>query len=464
MRLSSALFFSRVTIIPMDGLKDKMIAVLGGGIEGQSAQKYIESHGGHVTVLDEKIEPFPDLTHFDLIVRSPGVAPSHPRIVEALEKGKTVTSSVNVFLENTKTKNIVGVTGTKGKGTTSTLIHLMLQEDGKTSFLGGNIGTPTFDFMDDVKENDWVVLELSSFQLIDITRNPHIAVVLMTTSEHLDWHATNEEYVAAKAKITTRQTSDDFLIANVDYENSTKIAGQSKATMFSVTVKNYTPQKNGCFIEGEMIMFERDGKKESVCEVKLVKLPGRHNLENVCAAVCAAKLAEVSNAAIVKTLLSFKGLPHRLELVDQIKGVKYYNDSFSTTPETTIAAINAFESPKIVIIGGSTKHSDFSNLAELIRNDKSVKALVQGGKEWEQIKAAIGEKPAHLQYLEGAASMQEMVEKAASVAQPGDVVLLSPACASFDMFANYKERGEKFKEAVRAIHPEPGAVFVTHKD
>lgn len=448
----------------MDDLKDKKIVVLGAGIEGKSAAAYIEKHGGRAEVLDERIESFPDLSPYDLIFRSPGVQLTHPRVEEALKKGKKVTSTVNYFFEHSPTKNIIGVTGTKGKGTTSTLIHMMISASHKTSFLGGNIGTPPLDFLDDVKPDDWVVLELSSFQLMDITRNPHIAVVLMTTSEHLDWHATDEEYVAAKAKITTMQTAEDFLIANIDYENSTKIAEQTKATRFDVTVKNYTPQKNGCFIENGMIVFEKDGEKETVCEASLTKLPGKHNLENVCAGVAAAKLAAATNEGIIKTLASFSGLPHRLELVDEIKGVKYYNDSFSTTPETTIAAIRAFEEPpKIVIIGGSTKHSDFSKLAEVIKGDKTIKAIVQGGKEWQQIKDAIGEKPEHIQYLEGATSMTEIVQKAASVAKEGDVVLLSPACASFDMFANYKERGEKFKEAVRAIKPEPGAVFITHK-
>lgn len=448
----------------MDDLKDKKIAVLGAGVEGQSTKAFIEKHGGRAELMDEKIESFPDLSPYDVIFRSPGVQITHPRVEEALKNGKTMTSSVNYFFEHSPTKNIIGVTGTKGKGTTSTLIHLMLQQDGKTSHLGGNIGTPTLDFMDDVKPNNWVVLELSSFQLIDITCNPHIAVVLMTTSEHLDWHATNDEYIAAKAKITTMQTEQDYLIANIDYEGSTKIAAQTKATTFGVTVKNYTPQKNGCYIEGEMIVFEKDSKKEAVCEVKLVKLPGKHNLENVCAAVAAAKLAGVTNEALIKTVASFSGLPHRLELIDEIKDVKYYNDSFSTTPETTIAAIHAFESPKILILGGSTKRSDFSKLGALIREDKTVKAIVQGGKEWQQIKDAIGEKPEHLQYLEGATSMSEIVKQAASVAQAGDVVLLSPACASFDMFANYKERGEKFGEAVRNSRPTPGAVFVIHKD
>lgn len=449
----------------MDDLKDKKIAVLGAGVEGQSAKAFIKKHGGHAEVFDEKIEPFPELTHFDLIFRSPGVTVTNPRIEEALKNGRVVTSTINYFFEHSPTKNIIGVTGTKGKGTTSTLIHMMIKASGKTSYLGGNIGTPPLDFLDDVKDSDWVVLELSSFQLIDIIRNPHIAVVLMTTSEHLDWHATNEEYVAAKAKITTMQTDRDYLIANVDYENSTKIADQSKARVFSITIKNHTPQKNGCYIESDMIVFEKDGIKETVCEGKLTKLPGKHNLENVCAAVAAARLAGATHEGIIKTLASFSGLPHRLELIDNIKGVKYYNDSFSTTPETTIAAIRAFEGPpKIVIIGGSTKHSDFSKLAEVIRTDKTIKAIVQGGKEWQQIKDAIGEKPEHLQYLEGATSMKEIVEKAAGVAAAGDVVLLSPACASFDMFANYKERGEKFKEAVRAIKPPPGAVFITHQD
>jgi UDP-N-acetylmuramoylalanine--D-glutamate ligase len=217
-------------------------------------------------------------------------------------------------------------------------------------------------------------------------------------------------------------------------------------------------------VEDGKILFEQNSKNEEVCSINIVKLPGKHNLENVCAAVCTVKIAGIPSDAIIRTLQSFNGLEHRLELVAEFKGVKYYNDSFSTTPETTLAAIHAFDAPKILIIGGSTKRSDFSRLAEEIKTNKSIKAIVQGGKEWQQIKDAVGEKPEHLQYLEGAASLNEIVSKAAGAAQAGDVVLLSPACASFDMFKNYKERGEKFKEAVNAIRPTPGAVFIVHKD
>ncbi|MBI1863387.1 UDP-N-acetylmuramoyl-L-alanine--D-glutamate ligase [Candidatus Microgenomates bacterium] len=448
----------------MDDLKDKKIAVLGAGVEGQSAAAYIQKHGGRAEVLDEKTDAFPDLRGFDLIFRSPGVQPTHPRVVEAITAEKPITSTINYFFTHSPTKNIIGVTGTKGKGTTSTLIHLMIKDGGITSFLGGNIGTPPLNFLDEVKPNDWVVLELSSFQLIDIAKNPHIAVVLMTTSEHLDWHATNEEYVAAKAMITMKQTSDDFLIANVDYEGSSQIAEKTNATRFNITIKNYTPQKNGCYIENGNIMFEQNSAKELVCSTNIIKLPGKHNWENVCAAVCAAKLAGIPSESIAKTLSSFAGLEHRLELVKEIRGVKYYNDSFSTTPETTVAAIRAFDQPKILILGGSTKHSDFTHLAEEIRTNKTVKVIIQGGKEWQQIKDAIGEKPAHIEYHEGASSMKEMVEQAANSAQAGDVVLLSPACASFDLFKNYKDRGEAFKEAVNSYHPTPGAVFVVHKD
>jgi UDP-N-acetylmuramoylalanine--D-glutamate ligase len=312
-----------------------------------------------------------------------------------------------------------------------------------------------------------VVLELSSFQLEDIGRSaddakamagkPHIAVMLMIVPEHLgkdttgtqNYHETMEEYVEAKRNIVRWQKKEDFAVLNRDYLPSLESDVHTEAQIFQVTRE--TEVENGCFIRQGRLMVRRDGKEQELLEIEEVKLPGRHNWENICAATMAATLAGISKKSIIQVLRTFKGLEHRLELVKEVKGVRYYDDSFSTTPETAIAAIEAFESPEILILGGSSKSSDFTELGKVICERKNIKAIIGIGTEWPRIKKSIAYGVLSIEYIEGCQTMQEVVEKASVMAEPGDVVLLSPACASFGMFKNYKERGEQFKAAVKQL-------------
>lgn len=450
---------------------NKKIAVLGFGVEGVASAKYLHDKGAKVWVLDKRqkdkldqqfVTPIErlgvqfilgenylsDLSQYDMIVRSPGVKRSTPELVQAEKDGVTITSQTKLFFDLCPAK-IIGVTGTKGKGTTSSLVYEMLKADGRDVYLGGNIGFPPFAFLNQLTGYSIVVLELSSFQLQDLDRSPHIAVMLMITSEHLDYHATVEEYVDAKRNLVRHQTADDFTIVNRDYPASNESDILTDGKVFYVSRERETD--NGCFVLGGKILMRKNGNDQEIIKTDEIFLPGKHNLENVCAAAMAASLAGVGKEEIAHVLKKFKGLEHRLELIKEINGVKYYDDSFSTTPETAIAAIEAFDVPEVLILGGSSKGSDFNQLGIVLRDAKNIRALIGIGEEWETMKLQFPISSFQFPVVEGATSMEQIVKAAEKLAKPGDVVILSPACASFDMFKNYKDRGEQFKKAVESL-------------
>ena len=432
----------------MINIKDKKIAVVGFGVEGEASEAYLKKHGALVTVLDKKQGDnyLEGLGSYDLVVRSPGVKLS--TVSPFVSKDK-ITSQTKLFFDLCPAK-IIGVTGTKGKGTTSSLIYEMLKKQGIDAYLGGNIGEPPFNFLDKLNTQSVVVLELSSFQLLDLDKSPHIAVMLMTTSEHLDYHKSVEEYIDAKRNILRNQTSEDYAILNRDYPPSNESDIFTEGRVFYLSTERGI-NGEGCYIKDKAVWISTEGNEEKVIEAKDILLPGRHNLENVCAAVMVAKICDVSKENIVSVLKTFKGLIHRIELVATIKGVRYYDDSFSTTPETAIAAIEAFKEPEILILGGSSKNSNFKELAEVISKADNIKAIIGVGVEWQKIKEELNEFTAGYILLEGAKDMKTIVGAASKIALPGDVVLLSPACASFDMFKNYKDRGDQFKKEVAQL-------------
>lgn len=487
----------------------KKVAILGGGIEGVSSARFLKGKGASVTVLDQKKEDEIDkdirkilrendikilsgknylrnLKDFDLVVRSPGIKIQN---LESRIQNKKITSQIKLFFDLCPCP-IIGITGTKGKGTTSSLIYEMLKKQRLDVYLGGNIGKPPLDFLDKLNPQSLVVLELSSFQLYDLTKSPHIAIMLMTTSEHLDYHKDIHEYVDAKRNILRFQTKDDYAIVNKDYPASNESDIHTEGKVFQIS--RIGKVKEGCFVEnGKVFVRVSRGpvkgflpvdarsslsrsdelrvagspsifatprfRTAEIIKIKEILLPGEHNLENVCAAVMASTLVFLQRgislretkeniAAVLKT---FKGLEHRLELVRNVNGVRFYDDSFSTIPETAIAAIEAFDDPEILILGGSSKNSDFKELGRVISEAKNIKAIIGIGKEWAKIKSQIQNNKS--QIIEGCKNMREIVQKAVSISKPGDVVLLSPACASFDMFKNYKDRGNQFKEEVRKL-------------
>ncbi|MGC1177338.1 MAG: UDP-N-acetylmuramoyl-L-alanine--D-glutamate ligase [Candidatus Saccharimonadales bacterium] len=429
------------------------IAILGYGAQGQSAHEYWRD-GNEITICDRnEALKVPDgartqlgaaylsnLNQFDLIVRSPGVHPEEIVKANSPTVLKKVTTVTNEFFQVCPTKNIIGVTGTKGKGTTSTLIAKILEADGRRVHLGGNIGTPPLELLkNDIKADDWVVLELANFQLIDLKYSSHIAVCLMISPEHLDWHADSEAYYEAKTQLFRYQTAADIAIYYADNEISKQIADSSSAEK----IPYMTPP--GAAVNGDKIMID----DQIICAASELKLLGKHNWQNVCAAVTAIWQVTQNIAAIRSVLTTFSGLEHRLELVRELDGTRYYDDSFGTTPETAIVALQAFAEPKVIILGGSDKGADYTELARTVAKSNVREALLIG-EQAERIKEALMQ-VSFTNTMPGGTTMTEIVTTAREQAQSGDVILLSPACASFDMFKNYKDRGEQFKIAVQAL-------------
>jgi UDP-N-acetylmuramoylalanine--D-glutamate ligase len=451
------------------------IAIVGFDLEGRTTYDYFTSHHpeDEITICDQNTDTkVPDgvdsvlgkayldnLDRFDLIIRTAGM---HPRKI--LDKNPDVASKisthVNEFLKAAPTASIIGVTGTKGKGTTSTLIAKMLEASGKTVRLGGNIGLPPLTFIDEIDKESWVVLELSSFQLIDLQQSPHIAVCLMVVPEHLDWHVDLEEYITSKEQLFARQGTADVAVYFHDNETSKRIAGAGQAQKVP-----YYHSPGAEVIDGKIII---DGTE--ICHTNELKLLGQHNWQNACAAVTVVWYAclEVCGPsqqpdvkAMRDVLIGFSGMEYRLELVGELEGVRYYNDSYGTTPETAIVAIQAFSEPKVVIMGGSTKHADFSELAKVVANANIRKVVLIGNTSHPVYASATPDIEAAFtsvgfdNYVSlvkaGGTTMNEIVQTAHSFAQPGDVILLSTGCASFDMFQNYKERGNQFRQAVQAL-------------
>jgi len=446
----------------------KKIAIVGFGIEGVSCANYLGVRN-RIFIIDQKSKEqidddlwkklkiknikffwgsrMPKGLDVDFIVRSPGVGPEAAVVKKLLGKKTQITTLTNIFFDECPCP-VIAVTGTKGKGTTATLIYKILKEKFKGVFLAGNIGTPALDILSKLKKDSLAVLELSSFQLLDLKKSPHLAVILMVTTEHLDWHKDQDEYISAKKPIVLFQSKNDFAVVNADFANSTKIARNIKSKIYYFSTKKRT---NGVYLEGRRIVSGIESPEE-ICDISKIRLVGKHNIENVLAAVAVSKIYSVQNDDIVKVLTTFKGLEHRLELVGEKNQIRFYNDSFSTTPETTIAAIESFDNKKILILGGSSKKSDFSALSEKITKDSSIKALVLIGQEAERIENSINDNGYFKgPVLKGAKNMEEIVKAAQKLAKPGYIVLLSPACASFDMFKNYKDRGEKFKTEVRKL-------------
>lgn len=451
--------------------KNKKIAVLGLGVEGLSSIKFLQKNGAEIWVLDKRDKESLDkdivsdaeklgarfvlgenylknLSEFDVIIRTPGFQRNNTELLAAEKKGATITSLTKLFFDLCPCP-VIGITGTKGKGTTASLVFEMLKEADRDVYLGGNIGTPPLDFLEKLTKESIVVLELSSFQLQDLDKSSHIAVMLMTTSEHLDHHKDVSEYVDAKRNILRFQTASDAAIVNRDYPASNESDVLTEGQVFYVSRER--SGKDGVFVRDNALWIQINVAEKKIIDTKEILLPGKHNLENAAAAIMAVHLAGVEKESIVKVLKIFKGLEHRLELAGEFGGVKYYDDSFSTTPETAIAAIQAFDAPEILILGGSSKNSDFSELGRVISEAKNIKAIIGIGDEYWTIKSEILNPKSEILFVEDAMDMRTVVLAANKIAKPGDVVLLSPACASFGMFKNYKDRGEQFKKEVNLL-------------
>lgn len=425
------------------------IAIIGYGIEGQAAYDYWRCQGD-ITICDQQSDVavpngvtaqlgndyLTGLDAYDVIVRSPFVRPD---AIVVADRSK-ITSCTNEFLRVCPTRNIIGITGTKGKGTTSTLTARMLEAAGKRVHLGGNIGVAALSLLkNDITPDDWVVLELSSFQLIDIQYAPHIACCLMIAPEHLDWHDDVAEYYTAKQQLFAHQAQGDIAVYYGADQQSARIASASNGS-----VTPYYEAPGAQVLDGD---FTIDGTV--IAPVTDTRLLGEHNWQNVCAALTVAWQVTQNVLALRSAMQAFTSLEHRLELVRDYGDVQYYDDSFGTTPETAIVAVRAFERPKVLILGGSDKGANYGALAQAVTM-ANVRQVLLIGDQAEKLQVAL-EAAGFYDLCPGGNTMTAIVNKAQAVAQPGDVVLLSTGCASFGMFNNYKDRGDQFKQAVRAL-------------
>jgi UDP-N-acetylmuramoylalanine--D-glutamate ligase len=389
--------------------------------------------GGHreETVLEQ-----------DLVIPSPGVPADAPLLKAARAKGITIWSEIELadrFLNG----RLIGITGSNGKTTTTSLIEHILRSAGISTILAGNIGTPLISRVEETNDASVTVVELSSFQLelIDTFR-PNISVFLNLTPDHLDRHHTLEAYGAAKARIFENQTETDSAVLNADDPATTKYA-PAKPQVFWFSRKQRVAQ--GAFVRENEIVFRREGKEEAVLKFADIPLAGAHNIENVLAAAVATRLAGADSTAIAKGVRSFSGVEHRLEFVAEIGGVRYYNDSKATNVDATLKALDAFPGRILVVLGGKDKGSDYTLLQKPLR-EKAILALLIGAAA-EKIEKKIAGSVA----IERAGTIERAVEIASHAARPGDVVLLAPACASFDQFENYEHRGRVFKELVHQL-------------
>lgn len=424
------------------------IAIAGYGVEGKSNYAYWNAlPDTHVTIVDEREvvdapldaavisgpDAFLKLNGFDLVVRTAGLAPR-----KIATDGKIWSATNEFFLKCPAP--IIGVTGSKGKGTTASLIASILEAAGKKVWLVGNIGIAALDILSQVQPEDIVVYELSSFQLWDIQKSPTVAVVLHIEPDHLDVHADFDEYITAKGAIAAHQTTTDRVVYNTANQWSEEIA------RLSVGQRLPYPAAHTAHVQGASFYY---GDTE-LCAVENLLLPGVHNQQNACAAITAIWPWVQEGRVIAEGLRSFDGLPHRLKFVREVSGVKYYDDSIATTPGSAIAAIAAFPEPKVLILGGSYKGADFTELAEKVLGGNVKKVLLIGeeairiSEVFNKVGYAAFEVCIEIPFT-------EVVARAAQNATAGDVVVLSPACASFGQFKNYADRGEQFITAVEQL-------------
>lgn len=449
----------------------KKVGVLGLGREGLEAVRFLVGCGAEVTVLDAQTQKrlanfavakklkaqfrlgpgyLEDLDDFDILVRSPGMPLDTKELKRAARRGVEISSTIKIFFELCPAK-IIGITGSKGKSTTTSLIYHLLSARGRRVFLGGNIGASPLPVLRRLRVDDWVVLELSSFQLEDLTHSPQVAVLLEVVPEHLDRHKTFAKYWQAKSNIFAHQKKRDVLVASRDFVSTRKALRLVKGRVLETSVRQVL--RRGVYLDrGEIIYREiSTGRRVVVADMGRMKLAGKHNWHNVLPAIGVAILAGVQPSRIGDKLARFKPLAHRLELVAKKNGVLFVDDSLATTPEAAEAAVLAFAGePRAVILGGVHKGGDMNGLAKTIGlgGVEFVALIGSSAKKWKQaLKTHAPRVPAKV-----FGDFEEAIEQSyAAVKRDGGVVLLSPACASFDMFADAYDRGEEFAQIARKL-------------
>ena len=374
----------------------------------------------------------------EIIFKTPGMRYDHPALIMAKEKGSIITSEMEVFFDICP-GNIIAITGSDGKTTTTTLIHKMMTEAGYNTYLGGNIGNPLLTEAENMNEDDWIILELSSFQLHTIKKSPKIAVITNLSPNHLDVHKDYQEYIDAKKNIMLYQGENDKLIVNRSNAETHKIGKEAKGKLIEFSSKEdaYITLKDGVIMRGG----------DTVLKVSDIKIPGMHNVENYMAAIGAVE-GLVNDDIIVNVAKTFGGVPHRIELVRTLDGVRYYNSSIDSSPNRSINTLNVFKEKVIMIAGGKDKGIPYDEIGPALVS--KVKTLILIGKTADKIEEALKKAGGNVPVIR-CESYTEVVETARSIAKEGDTVLLSPASTSFDMFNNFEERGNLFKKLVNEL-------------
>ena len=447
-------------------IKDKNILIMGLGISGVSSAKALKKMGAKVIINDAKTEDELsdkiyelkgldveyrldsddiDLNGIDLIVKSPGIPLDVKIIKKAIKENIEVITDIELA-DRISTNTFVAITGTNGKTTTTTLIGEIIKKSDRSCRITGNIGVGILWEIVNSAEEDIFVIETSSFQLESIKKfKPKVSLIINITPDHIKWHKSFENYIQAKAKIFKNQNKSDYTVLNYD-DPLVKELG-SKVNSNIVYFSKETKLDYGIYIEGDNIVINDGEKVTSVMKYNKIRIPGKHNLENSLAAIAVSWVMGISIDAIKSTLATFEGVEHRLEFVEELEGIKFYNDSKGTNPDASIKAIEAINKPIILIAGGLDKGSDFTEFIESF--DGKVKALVLLGETAMKIKeTAINKGFFNICIVE---NMSRAVQKSYELSEKGDNVLLSPACASWDMYQNFEVRGKDFKEAVRKL-------------
>ncbi len=445
----------------------KRVLVIGAARQGLAAARWLTRHGARVTVNDRRPaeqmgaarealaglhvtwalggHPLEILDSVDVLCISGGVPLDNPLVVEGLRRGLPLTNDTQIFMEVVPCRT-VGITGSAGKTTTTTLVGLMAKASlGGRAYVGGNIGDPLLNYVDEMTANDLAILEISSFQLEQMTLSPNVAAVLNITPNHLDRHGTMEAYTAAKKRILDFQSGGDIAVLGRDDPGAWKLRFAARGRVLSFGLSRLPEGMDGAYLAEGILHLRQRAVEIPLLRADRVLLRGAHNLLNVLAAFTIGDAAGLSLDAMLETAESFRGVPHRLELVCEREGVKWYNDSIATAPERTMAAIRSFSEPMVLLLGGRDKNLPWDDLAELVR--QRVERVVLFGEAAEKIRAALEQAgaPATLEQYRG---LEEAVRAAARLARPGDVVLLSPGGTSFDEFRDFEERGEAYRKWV----------------
>jgi len=456
----------------------KNVIVIGAARQGLAISRFLAARRAHVVLTDSR--PAADLAAesaaladlpvefafgghpesllegADLICVSGGVPLTIPFLVAARNRGIPLSNDSQIFIDECPA-TVIGITGSAGKSTTTALVGLMAQKhfemknSNHHAWVGGNIGNPLIDDLDQMQDDDLVIMELSSFQLELMTTSPQVAAILNITPNHLDRHSSMQAYIEAKSRILRYQHQGDVAVLNRDDEGSWNLLDQARTDVISFGLKAPGYRENGTYVEKGQIMLQIGKDRLKLLPVEWINLRGEHNLYNALAACAIAAGATISLPGIQLAIETFDGVPHRLELVRELNGVRWYNDSIATAPERSIAAINSFEEPIILLLGGRDKKLPWDKLAQLIR--RRVSRVVIFGEAGNLIAEAIGPKqPGQaMRSVVRCATLQEAIKTAHNQAEPGDVVLLSPGCTSYDAFKDFEERGQAFRKWVNEL-------------